>query len=171
LDGGVEYTYENPINLSWQESVNAFLYGGVCNSNSIATPDTIADISNVVNYRMGMEHRFAYYPNSRTNIEFFYGINYVNFVAAYDKEWAHLLDGGELFEGRLGVEAEYYISPKLSIDAFFGFMYEWTISNTSIHANFGSSNSADYYMSLSSNPINQHSLYTNFSIRLSYSIF
>ncbi len=115
LAGGMEYVYEKPINLQWQNTITGYGYFGVINTKE-KEDDFDEEEINIPHLKLGASQKLGYYPNTRTFMSFQYGAEYLNLMGEDKSD-----ENGSNFNGQgirtaATVNVEYFISPQLRLD-------------------------------------------------------
>ena len=131
IDLGVEYAKETPINLYWQESIVASFFTGMNDQYRHRTSYNTSTHNQYINMCASIERRLAYYPNTRTNIVFRLGAFIGNGIARLGHEPELILSGTQVIQGLGAIDLNYYITPKLKINAGYQIEYMWTGQNWS----------------------------------------
>lgn len=172
LYGGVEYIREKPINLTWQNSIDAALYYGWTQQKSKYENDDIWGTTEST-YRQpllqaGFAQRIGYYPSTRTSVVAGYDLQYVRFFDAADE--SNEIRGLEGNGFRVGgnFTLNYYFSPQLRFNVNWQLSYLWQDSDDFVNMDFffrpGQSE-------LIPDPFLKSRIYNQFSAGLIYSIF
>lgn len=122
LYAGAEFKREKPINLTWQNSINAHAYVGFINR-------IYEDSDNVTrspNAQLGFRQSFGYYPNSRTSAILGYNLQYYQVLDTRNDDDTVLSTGGFGFGAATDLSVNYYISPQFRLSfthhlSFHGF--------------------------------------------------
>jgi hypothetical protein len=178
LDAGIEFAYEKPISLYWQNSINAYLTGGYVLGKKDNQIDDIENDVSIPNMIAGVKQRVGYYPNTRTYASFGIGAQHVLMDVEVEKD-----ENSSGKRNRTSIEADfsiqYYFSPRFRLSASAYLLYylqdNSELDNYPFNQAVGTTrylqsfternfynNSGDY----KTNEINSH-----FSVKLLYKIF
>ncbi len=177
INSGLEFNYEKPINLYWQNSINIFGYYGLNETTQKKKTSSNKTKIRIPNVNFGLTHTLGYYPNSRTKIELFSKAQYIKIFDKSDIEKEIIGTDGNGFNTSLSLSANYYFSPKFKINAYVTYNYTWMESDENVTLNF-------HDPSESLTPLNNNIFRSNnttyfeskksgyhFNIQLIYSIF
>lgn len=169
LDGGIEVKHEKPINLYWQNTMDLNLFMGIFEGRYRDLFDTEEYKVRTPNFNVSYSQNIGYYPNTRTDINFGYSVKYFHM---FENDLSNDFNAVRV---ATNLSLNYYISPKLRLNAFSSFYFYWqdsdplTINLNEVnnefllkHFDFGL---GGYNITL----INE--LYHGFQISLLYSIF
>jgi len=170
IDLGVEYVKENPMDLYWQESIEACFYVVYNDLYRYRSYNSHLDEAQYMNLNASIERRYTYYPNTRTEMEFRLGISYANGIVRLGETPELLLADAHMIHGLAGYDISYYITPKLSLSARHRLEYMWAGSLYSIAGPIGRS-FRNYSASLNAYANDEHQFYSYFSISIDYKIF
>lgn len=121
--GGLEFVYARPINLKFQSNIYLDAYFGYLNGQFNDRSETLQDF-NIPNLDASIRHELAYYPNTRTNINFSYSGNIVKLFKDTRSDNIHGDEGLAVY-ANTSLFINYYISPKLSLNILGSFMYRF----------------------------------------------
>jgi len=178
VDAGIEFAYEKPINLYWQNSINAYVTGGyVLGKKDNQNDDTENEVT-IPNLHAGVEQRVGYYPNTRTFAYLGVGAEHIRMdVDIEDVEDSSGKRASTNIMGNLGVE--YYFSPRFRLSARANFMYYVQDASDLNQFQFGEGvGTTSYLESLTnqffyalSDDYKYNRFNTSFSVKLLYKIF
>ena len=121
LNGGIEYTLEKPISLAFQSGTNFSLLYGI-NQFKVYDPDQTFRLPNL---QSKIEQRIGFYPNTRTSIDFSVAGTIIRcFDTSKENSQISGLDAFGIFVNS-GLNANYYFSPQLRLNARWGINYYW----------------------------------------------
>lgn len=144
LNGGIEYKYEKPINLYWQNSIEIIANGGFMQGKITKGSYDYFDIEyyeehntlRVPNIHLGIFHGIGFYPNSRTEMTVKSSLHYVRLI---DKtnigDEIYGMDG-KGFKPAVDLLFNYYISPQFRLNILASFYYIWQDSSSGTIMNF-----------------------------------
>ena len=140
--GGVEYVREKPINLTWQNSIDAALYYGWTQQKDIneyggpSPSETLERTIRLPLLQAGFAQRFGYFPNTRTSARAGYNLQYVHFFDATDVP--NKVQGREGNGLRLGgnFNMNYYFSPQLRFSANWEMIFIWQDSDDGVSLDY-----------------------------------
>lgn len=173
LDGGFELKHESPMSLYWQNTIEVVAYAGVVNGN-VKNPDTDSKSRiKFPSFRAGYYQTFGYYPNTRTDFNLGYSVEYVNYFGKTDQTDNIIGLDAEGLKGAINLSMNYYISPQLRLNAYCYFYYIWQDSDDGINIPFDPTTSGVYF---TGNDLNyevflKNQISNQFGIRLTYMIF
>lgn len=170
IDAGVEYNYEKPINLSWQNTIEIkALIGTTQGKTSYDNQTPKLDIK-LPNFRLKYLQQIGFFPNTRTSMSFNYSLAYIYFFDKYSNDQFTRSNKGSELMANTVLQIYYYLSPQLKISLYSKLNYIWRNDKSSGYEYFNedmipvSSNFFNY----SGNRRNYNHL---FSVSLAYSIF
>lgn len=122
-----QLSYEKPVNLFWQNSINAtFSIGYLRQRLERVGPDPFWE--NNLNYSLSGSYSWAYYPNSRTNLSVGASQQFLfsRAVSPFEAERSYE-NGGKSFSTRssIGGNLNYYISPQFRLTAWISSFFEY----------------------------------------------
>jgi hypothetical protein len=144
INGGIEFKYEKPLNLYWQNSIEiiangGFMQGKITDGTYIDFDDEYFETKNtlsVPNIQLGFFHGIGFYPNTRTEMTLKSSLQYVRL---FDKtsigDEIYGVDGKGL-KPAVNLLFNYYISPQLRLNIFATFYYIWQKSSDGAIINF-----------------------------------
>lgn len=121
IRGSVSLTYENPVNLFWQQSGYIEFYGDY--SKDFYKDNDYNDNNNLYGGLTGY-YKWGYYPTSRTNIN--WGVD-ESIILSRSKDDVEEAEAYSSFatNTRLFFETYYYFSPQLRLSANAGINYTY----------------------------------------------
>lgn len=176
--GGLEFKHEKPLNLYWQNSFDMYGYLGNISGNIAENTNSRGFKLKIPNAQAGMNHILGYYPNTRTHVDFNYGLQYAQLFDKTDISNEVLGLDGKGIKASSGLSVYFYISPQLRLSIYSSVYYIWQDSNDQVILNFNDVTGSIYYPEL--NETNSVMYYDFFktkeithqsSIRLTYSFF
>lgn len=122
IRGSVSLTYENPVNLFWQQSGYIELYGNY--SKDFYKESDFYDNNHLYGGLIG-SYKWGYYPTSRTNIN--WGVD-ESIMLSRSKDDVEEAEAYSYFatNTRLFFETYYYFSPQLRLSANAGINYTYS---------------------------------------------
>ncbi len=111
---GLEWTYQNPINLYWQRSFLVSAIGGINNGKIYIDDSKDGFKVNMPYIALQSSYGMGFYPDTRTEINFYLSSNYMQVFKSSAKEV--LLIEGNAFKIASDISLHYYISPKIRIN-------------------------------------------------------
>lgn len=162
--GGVEYQREKPINLAWQNSLEANAHLGLLSQKQ----KTLLDETSTTHPHMHLvlHHTFGYFPNTRTHMTFGYSARYVHFFDGTEDENEYGFRVGPRFE------AGYYFSPQLRISMSAAAYYSWQDSQSDFDFFYRPGRLGQIAPGvLSSGAAMKNHLQSSFFITVNYSLF
>jgi len=129
---GLEFKYEKPIDLKWQNSIDiSSYYGcvGVKQTNTIVDP--VEKISDIPNIQVKFAQKIGFYPNTRTDLTFSYSILYYQFFDKTDITQDIYGIGNKGLEGLAQIAVNYYISPQFKLNFIYSLDYSRRSSDAS----------------------------------------
>jgi hypothetical protein len=170
VDGGVEYKKKMPHSLKWQESIEACFYTALNNVYRFRTGNGSLYRNQLMNFNMSVERKYAYYPDTRTEMNITLGIAYANGIARLGENAEWLLADTQLLHGLVRANIYYYITPKLSLNANAYMEYLWAGESYSTAIPLGRA-WRNYGASLGPNENGESRFTSNISFSIYYSIF
>lgn len=116
--------------------------------------------------------KIGYYPNTRTDLEFYYSFRYVQLFGKTDAQ--NNVVGAETkgFKGTTGLSINYYISPKVRFGLWSQLYYIWLDSKDNTFINFNNLGVVNYKIPNSSQYIVKDKEFNYYlQIGFKYSIF
>ena len=169
INAGFDLTYEKPINKYWQNSIVLNGSGGTIVGKEQSSNKKMS----IPNLQLGYKQTLGFYPNTRTDVAFSYGANYVQLLGDSDETSSKISPQAWGVKFMSNLSFNYYVSPRvmLSARASLDYIYQdskdrysiKSFSNTEL-VNLLSDNSKGYLYRT-----NDFSNY--FLISLTYSIF
>lgn len=160
------YTWEKPVNLYWQHTINArlayLLYHRKINQKYYAMDSLINDVEsefNNPNLRLNLGYSIGYYPNSRTHFR-------LDLNSGYYMYWnEYIIDDQPITEedrsvisNAINLSCYYYISPQLRFSLFISSNYSFTMQKQELPDDINGEET-------------RHNLQNNIGASLTYSIF
>ncbi|MBN1181360.1 MAG: hypothetical protein JXB49_03670 [Bacteroidales bacterium] len=174
LKSGVEFIYDKPLNLYWQNSLGINGYAGIMDGRY--ETEEIIDQENfrIPNIVFAVNEKIGYYPNTRTYAGLYCSSAYAQFFDATD-----LKKDIRGFEGKgirtyAGLSVNYYITPQLRLNINSSLYHIW--QNSDDNANISTIYLADtdlpYYHAgdLMNFEYREKEISHRFTIKLTYSI-
>jgi hypothetical protein len=132
--GGFEYVREKPIDLTWQNSVYANIYGGLIRENwveneqSFLSPSLLLDVS----------QKWGYYPNTRTSASLLYRLQFTRvFDAVSSDEMQYIYSSGiSGIKTSTQFNISYFVSPRMRFTGYLNFDYIWQSSESNLNINY-----------------------------------
>ncbi|MDX9696281.1 MAG: hypothetical protein RBT49_10870 [Bacteroidales bacterium] len=129
LGAGVNYTFEKPINLYWQSSLNFSFFGKYMEGTIRDWPYDISinspQLESNINYMLG------FYPTTRTNIQLSFSAYYFN---AFGEEFLSTNEEFKtshfILQPSSNLLINYYISPKVRLRIDYSINYSYLESNS-----------------------------------------
>jgi hypothetical protein len=185
LDAGVEFAYERPINLYWQNSVSAYITGGYVlgkredQAEDYNQAEDYSQDIHIPNLHAGVEQRVGYYPNTRTYASLGIGAEHIQMDVDIDEDYEHT--GGKKKSTNImaNLDVEYYFSPRFRLSASANFSYLLQDSRELNFFHFNDGVGTTSYLDSFNALINYEDHYdydnkkvfTSFSVKLLYKIF
>ncbi|OFX89176.1 MAG: hypothetical protein A2W99_01725 [Bacteroidetes bacterium GWF2_33_16] len=153
INANLQYIYEKPINLYWQNSLSFLLIGTYLESTygvSASNLDNSLDI-NAPQITSRLSYNLGFYPNSRTSLNISFAMNYFNSFGEekYNDEKNsinHLVLTPNSY-----LNLYYYISPQLRLNVNYSVDYNYTESDSEYYADISNEyikrNSFNQYLS------------------------
>jgi len=178
LDAGIEYKREKPINLFWQNSIDLNCFVGIIEGRLNDKTNSVENKIRIPNIQLGFYQTIGFFPNTRTEMNFRYSVQYVQLFDKSDLQKEILGAEGKGAKGATELSINYYISPKFRLNFASSFYYVWQDSKDEAIINFDNVAGSNYLLS-NFNPDNNvyrdyfkvNEIANRFSISLSYSIF
>jgi hypothetical protein len=165
LDVGMEYQYENPISLYWQESVEAWSYASINYLNRFRSNTSQEDKADYTSFNMGLVRHYTYYPNTRTELDLSYGACFASMIS---RNGEISINDSQLIQGLAAISMVYYISPKLSIRGEWRFDYVRAGNDWRLYQSYSlPSNGMNYYIANS----DEMNMQSRINFQINYSIF
>jgi len=114
LNAGLEFKYEKPINLYWQNTINIIGYAGMMVGNVKGHP--VDSKLRIPNMQIGYFQKIGYYPNTRTDATFSYSLRYINYIDKTDTDKNIVGYNSNCLAATSGLSINYYISPKFRLN-------------------------------------------------------
>ncbi|MDD2798572.1 MAG: hypothetical protein PHV20_08275 [Bacteroidales bacterium] len=115
IHSGLQLSIEKPKSLSIQKSFNAFFLVGT--TKTTEQYNSFSQSGIIPNLKLGISKSIGYYPNTRTDITFTYGLNYDQLFGKNRVNSIRANYDNKLVRGNLNLNANYYFSPKLRLTA------------------------------------------------------
>lgn len=170
LNGGFEYKREKPISLNWQNTIDLIGFAGILEVKRNEYNNSQIETLNIPSLQFGLSQQFGYYPNTRTDINLGYSLQYIQLFDKSDIE--NNIVGGESIGlyAKTFLSVNYYISPKFRLNISSLILYSWQDTNSYFNS------SANYFLAqqLGSNDYDYHvqkAFSNKFNVSLLYSIF
>ena len=178
MNVGLQLIHEKPINLFWQNTieVNGFVgtIVGTLHDNISSEQNKIR----IPNIQLGYMQKIGFYPNTRTSVEYSYGINFIQLLGKSDAGNSIIGVEGVGVKALTNLVMNFYISPKVRLSLRSALYYIWQDSKDHAIINFDNATGSTSEL----NPIiNSRATYNNifkekdfmnsFQFTLSYSIF
>jgi hypothetical protein len=175
IHGGFEFLREKPMNLYWQNTISLNAYAGTIRGNYQTSFGVDELTINMPNLLFSFAQTIGYYPNTRTDFQFSYSARYLQMIDNNKNDESILGMEGKGVAAGAHLSINYYVTPRLRINAVTALRYMWQ----------------DNYLNIpvgSLHPLNHHAIINNFAfepdntsiernlthffeIRLIYSIF
>ncbi len=175
LTSGFEFKHEKPINLYWQNTIDFNTHIGIVDGNANYISNTEENALRIPNLQLNYTQTIGFYPNTRTDIVFSYGLQYAQI---FDKsDVTNNIDGSDSKGVRASSDlaVNYYISPKLRLNLRAWISYVWQDSDKSEIIDFSMLPASNYVNRFSPDIYNgiykQKQFKNGFRISLLYSIF
>lgn len=151
--GGITFEHYKPLNLYWQTNTELTALGGYSetwfnDSDTIFDPDTWGNSK----IELTFDQSVSYYPNTRKQVTASLYAQYSKYIDNVDDSESLYGQSREIYASRLALDANYYISPKLRLNANASMTYRYS---TTPHIN--------------NKPVK--TFYTGFTASLMYSVF
>lgn len=146
---GIEFKYEKPINLKWQNTIDfSGLYGVYSSKNEISEGNP-AEINYVLpSIQFELAQKIGFYPNTRTEFTFSYSFLYYKLYNKTDvNQEISSIDNSGLYAVS-GLSINYYFSPQLRMNLHYGLEFSFRNSK---EVNNLSTNSLDRNLILANN--------------------
>ncbi|MBN1650991.1 MAG: hypothetical protein JW857_06670 [Bacteroidales bacterium] len=132
---GLEFKYEKPIDLKWQNSIDISSYYGCVNVKQTNTiDDPLEKISDIPNLQVKFAQSIGFYPNTRTDLTFSYSFLYYQFFDKTDSTQDIYGIGNNGIEGLAQLAVNYYISPQFKVNFIYSLDYRKRSSDSSTNA-------------------------------------
>jgi len=115
LNAGLEFKYEKPINLHWQNTIDIIGYAGIMEGNVKGQFPTDSKLR-IPNLQIGYFQKIGYYPNTRTDATFSYSLRYINYFGKSDTDKNIMGYESNCLAATSGLSINYYISPKFRLN-------------------------------------------------------
>ncbi|PKP30030.1 MAG: hypothetical protein CVU00_13995 [Bacteroidetes bacterium HGW-Bacteroidetes-17] len=115
LNAGLEFKYEKPINLRWQNTIDVIGYTGIMEGNVKGQYPTDNKLR-IPNLQIGYFQKFGYYPSTRTDATFSYSLRYINYFGKSDTDKNIVGYESNGLAVTSGLSINYYISPKFRLN-------------------------------------------------------
>lgn len=173
ISGGFEYTKEKPVNLYWQNTIQAGAYFGIIEEIHDHYSNSDANKIRVPSLQLSFSQNFNYYPNTRTTAGCSYNLKYVKLFDKSNSEKNIFGMRSKGLSAYANLFIDYYISPRFRLNASANIYFDWQESK------LGNNISTDYlwFDSFTQNVYELGGYYdytefrSNFRIKLLYSIF
>lgn len=129
---GLEFKYEKPINLKWQNTIDISSYYGYVSAertNILLNP--VEKKFNIPNMQFEFAQKIGFYPNTRTDLAFSYSILYYQLFDKTDLSQDIYGDENRGLYGLAQLSVNYYISPQFKVNLSYGLDYRWRSSDES----------------------------------------
>ncbi|NQU68841.1 MAG: hypothetical protein HQ510_12935 [Candidatus Marinimicrobia bacterium] len=177
VNAGIEFNYEKPINLYWQNSIDISGYCGIIDSKTKEVSHSSEMEFRAPNILMRLHHTIGYYPNTRTYFTASYDVQYVSFFNNPHQPDHIMGSKGNAKYEHIDLNAYYYISPKLTLRMNASFYYLRQHFSNGVYVYFEENPlSTTSQTSLSVNPVGQEYPFdkmtnSTISLNLNYDIF
>lgn len=178
FDGGIELKHEKPINLFWQNSIEINCYAGIIEGKFNDKTNSVENKIRIPNMQLGFYQTIGFYPNTRTDMNFGYSVQYVQLFDKTDMENEILGIEGKGVKAATNLSINYYISPRFRLNATSSFYYIWQDSVDEVIINFDNVAGSNYLLSnFTSNSNGYYDFFkvkeivNSFRISLIYTIF
>ncbi len=174
LNAGLELKHEKPINFFWQNSIALNAYFGYINSKILNFSNS--DINYVLpNLQLEFSQSLGYFPNTRTNFNWSYSLNYLQFLDKGNVDNNIFSTEGKIVNASTYLDFNYYISPKFRLNIYSSASYNlYDLKNENI-LNISPDKVNAYYLYylnyLYANPLDRKHLALQFNVELIYKIF
>ncbi|PWJ44013.1 hypothetical protein [Sediminitomix flava] len=174
LNFGAEVTYEHPINLNWQNIIEAKIRGSILNGKKeyfTFDGDNYSQITQP-NISLHFAQKYAYYPNLRAYFELGYSADYIKFIPSSELDEKNRLDFNEEgVQARIFANFNYFLSPELKLSVISVADYQWMDSENYIPIDFNHPVNTVTSISNSSYTYGSKGGNLSCSIKLTYSFF
>jgi hypothetical protein len=124
---GVDFVHARPLSVQWQNDYEVHVVFGVSTgSTSGYSTEGNFDSFTTPSFRVGASQAWGYFPNTRTEVQFFCGLDYINYLGSEDLNEQISQNGGQGAIAKAGIEANYYISPRTRFSAFYDVKGYWS---------------------------------------------
>jgi hypothetical protein len=176
IHAGLEFKYEKPINLKWQNTIDiSSYYGYVRAKNTSITLNTEEKNIKLPNMQFEFAHKIGFYPNTRTNLSFLYSILYYQLFDKTDLTQDIFSIGNKGLYGLAQLSVDYYISPQFKVNLSYGLDYRWRDSegstNTIGNFNYNSILADNNYLYLIFGDQKRKEISQSLRISVLYSLF
>jgi len=178
LNAGLEFKYEKPVNLYWQNSIDVNGFFGIVEGKFNDKTNSAESKLRVPNLQLSFFHTIGFYPNTRTDMRFSYGVQYAQFFDKTNTDKKIIGLEGNGIKASADLSVNYYISPKFRLNIRSSFYYIWQDSDDEVTINFYDLYGGNYLISYFVSGIKGYStnyservLLNSFRISLLYSIF
>jgi len=172
ISGGMEFKHEKPVSLSFQSGTDISALFGLMRAKEKDSEDKVG----IPNLQINATQRIGFYPNTRTNFDFYVKGSFVKFIEITSDNGITYPDGiGANFGS--GFNFNYYISPQFRINANWQLTYTWQDSDDNVDIPFNQLINGNLFTSnLNMNYTDygyylEKEFYQSFSIGLVYSFF
>lgn len=144
LNGGLEFKHEKPVNLYWQNAVDINGFIGIIEG------DIRDEINNndyklrIPNLQLGFSQKIGFYPNTRTDIEYSYSLQYIQMFDKSVVEEDIFGAGGKGIKVSSELQVNYYLSPKFRLYISCFLHYIWEDSEDMVNINFSNPVGMEY---------------------------
>lgn len=116
---GGEYHREKPINLTWQNSMQAHTYIGYMETPFFYQEAKLRLLSANAVWMQSL----GYYPSTRTHARVGYAIQFSKYYDRADLDNAIMSSDGNIFRGDIFAGVNYYISPQLRLNFIYSMFF------------------------------------------------
>lgn len=178
FNSGIELKHEKPINLFWQNSIDLNFHGGMISGKLDVESNSAESKIRIPNIQFGFFQTVGFYPNTRTDMNFGYSLQYVQLFDHEDQQNDILGVEAKGAKAATNLSINYYISPKFRLNISSSIYYIWQDSKDEVIINFDNVASSNYLLNNFKSNTNGYmeyfknkEVYNSFRISLIYSIF
>jgi hypothetical protein len=125
INGGFEFLRERPMNLYWQNTISLNAYAGTIKGNYQSSFGVDELTINMPNLLFSFAQTIGYYPNTRTDFQLTYSARYLQMIDNNEADDSVLGMEGKGVGASANLSINYYVSPRLRINAFTALNYLW----------------------------------------------
>jgi hypothetical protein len=125
LNGGLEFLYEKPINLSWQHTIDINAFAGLFYGRINDITNSTEQEYNAPGIKLQYAQTIGYYPNTRTDMSFGYSLGYNQYLGNEDNQNETIKIGGRSANASGNLNINYYISQNFRLRFSSSMYYIW----------------------------------------------